>query len=95
MPPRAPWAVETRTIVRETVERVVVRDEQIQIKLKARAGESTAPGGDNHEPAETILMAPLPNVTVAVMIYRSRRGADRAQPPRPAQDAVLTLARGG
>jgi hypothetical protein len=29
------------------------------------------------------------------MTYRSRRGADRARPPRPAQDAVLTLARGG
>ena len=34
-------------------------------------------------------------ITVAVMTYRSRRGADRARPPRPTQDAVLKLARGG
>jgi hypothetical protein len=34
-------------------------------------------------------------VTVAVMTYRSRRGAGRDRPPRPAKDAVLELARGG
>src|SRR6266702_203556 len=34
-------------------------------------------------------------VTLAVMTYRSRRGADRARPPRPARDALLELARGG
>lgn len=27
-------------------------------------------------------------VTLAVMTYRSRRGADRARPPRPARDAL-------
>jgi len=34
-------------------------------------------------------------ITIALMTYRSRRGADRAHPPRPVQDAVLKLARGG
>ncbi len=34
-------------------------------------------------------------VTLAMMTYRSRRGADRARPPRPARDALLELARGG
>jgi len=34
-------------------------------------------------------------VTLAMMTYRSRRGADRARPPRPARDTLLELARGG
>jgi len=34
-------------------------------------------------------------ITVALMTYRSRRGADRARPTRPVEDAVLKLARGG
>jgi uncharacterized membrane protein len=34
-------------------------------------------------------------VTIAVMTYRSRRGADRVRAPRPLKDAVLELARGG
>ena len=34
-------------------------------------------------------------MAVAVITYRSRRGADRARPPRPPTDSVLELARGG
>jgi uncharacterized membrane protein len=34
-------------------------------------------------------------VAVAITTYRSRRGADRARPPRPTKDAVLELARSG
>ena len=34
-------------------------------------------------------------VAAAVMTYRSRRGSGRARPPRPVNDAVLELARGG
>jgi uncharacterized membrane protein len=33
-------------------------------------------------------------VTVAFLTYRSRRGADRERPPRPARDSLLELARG-
>ena len=50
-------------------------------------------------PGQLVLLAGLffhaTWVTVAVMTYRSRRGADRARPPRPAKDGVLELARGG
>jgi len=50
-------------------------------------------------PGQLVLLAGLlfhaTWVTVAVMTYRSRRGADRARPPRSAKDAVLELARGG
>lgn len=50
-------------------------------------------------PGQLVLLAGLffhaTWVTVAVMTYRSRRGADRARAPRPAKDAVLELARGG
>jgi uncharacterized membrane protein len=50
-------------------------------------------------PGQLVLLAGLVFhatwVTVAVMTYRSRRGADRARPQRPAKDAVLELARGG
>jgi uncharacterized membrane protein len=34
-------------------------------------------------------------LTVAVVTLRSRRGADRERPPRPATDRVLELAAGG
>jgi uncharacterized membrane protein len=34
-------------------------------------------------------------VAAAVITYRSRRGSGRARPPRPTNDAVLELARGG
>jgi uncharacterized membrane protein len=33
-------------------------------------------------------------ITVAILTYRSRRGADHARPPRPERDAVLELASG-
>ncbi len=50
-------------------------------------------------PGQLVLLAGLlfhsTWITVALMTYRSRRGADRARPPRPVQDAVLQLARGG
>jgi uncharacterized membrane protein len=50
-------------------------------------------------PGQLVLLAGLlfhaTWVTVAVMTYRSRRGAGRDRPPRPANDAVLELARGG
>jgi uncharacterized membrane protein len=50
-------------------------------------------------PGQLVLLAGLlfhaTWVAVAVMTYRSRRGADRAPPPSPARDAVLELARGG
>lgn len=34
-------------------------------------------------------------VTLAIVTYRSRRGADRARPQRPTHDRLLELARGG
>ena len=50
-------------------------------------------------PGQLVLLAGLffhaTWIMVAVMTYRSRRGADRARPRRPARDEVLTLARGG
>jgi uncharacterized membrane protein len=50
-------------------------------------------------PGQLVLLAGLlfhsTWITVALMTYRSRRGGDRARPPRPLQDAVLKLARGG
>src|SRR5262249_16539369 len=33
-------------------------------------------------------------MTIAIVTYRSRRGADRARPSRPSSDSVLELARG-
>lgn len=49
-------------------------------------------------PGQLVLLAGLVFhatwVTVAVMTYRSRRGAGRVRPPRPATDHMLELARG-
>jgi len=50
-------------------------------------------------PGQLVLLAGLlfhaTWVAVAVMTYRSRRGAGRARPSRPVKDAMLQLARGG
>jgi site-specific DNA recombinase len=56
------WNMETRTMVRESVERVVVHDEEIQIVLTMRAenpATATANGGDDGT-AATILKVSLP-----------------------------------
>ena len=49
-------------------------------------------------PGQLVLLAGLVFhatwVTVAFLTYRSRRGADRERPPRPARDSLLELARG-
>jgi uncharacterized membrane protein len=49
-------------------------------------------------PGQLVLVAGLAFhatwVTVAFLTYRSRRGADRERPPRPARDSLLELARG-
>jgi uncharacterized membrane protein len=49
-------------------------------------------------PGQLVLLAGLVFhatwLTVAIMTYRSRRGAGRARPPRPATDHMLELARG-
>jgi len=49
-------------------------------------------------PGQLVLLAGLVFhatwLTIAVMTYRSRRGADRTRPSRPVRDSVLDLARG-
>lgn len=49
-------------------------------------------------PGQLVLLAGLVFhatwLTVAIMTYRSRRGAGRTRPPRPATDRMLELARG-
>jgi uncharacterized membrane protein len=49
-------------------------------------------------PGQLVLLAGLAFhaawATVAFLTYRSRRGADRERPPRPARDSLLELARG-
>lgn len=49
-------------------------------------------------PGQMVLLAGLAFhatwLTVAFITYRSRRGADRPRPPRPARDRMLDLARG-
>jgi site-specific DNA recombinase len=48
-----------RSVIQESVERIVMHDEEIQIVLKARAGHSAAAEGNGHD-AIQILKAPLP-----------------------------------
>jgi len=54
--------METRTMVRESVERVVVHDEEIQIVLKMRPGDRDMARADRdgHAAASTILKVSLP-----------------------------------
>jgi site-specific DNA recombinase len=56
------WNTETRALLRESVERVIVDGEEGQIVLKRKAGESGTGMAeeDDHDVAATVLTIPLP-----------------------------------
>ena len=53
------WDVQSRTLVRNTVERVVVHPDQVQI-IRKTAPTSSAAGSDEDDEAPKLLTAPLP-----------------------------------
>jgi site-specific DNA recombinase len=56
------WSPETRTVLRKSVERIVVCHEEIQLILKRKAGDAGAPtaGGKGRDDPARILKVPLP-----------------------------------
>jgi hypothetical protein len=86
------WDVRTRTVVRDTVERVVVQPDQVQIIRKA-ALASPAAGSDEDDEAPKILTAPLP-----ISRPRARKeiiipGGRDTLPRRLDQALILAIAR--
>ena len=87
------WSTETRTLVRDTVERVVVGRGEIQIVCKDAA---TAPSSG--EPAEDGNSSRVHVVKIPVAEFRSRKeilvpGGQGGPPRRVSHDLVLAIAR--
>jgi DNA invertase Pin-like site-specific DNA recombinase len=87
------WSVSTRTMVRETVERVVVQPDHVQI-IRKIAPTSPAAGSDEDHEAPKVLTAPLP-----ISQPRARKeiivpGGRDTLPRRLDQALILAIARG-
>jgi hypothetical protein len=88
------WTTETRTVVQETVEKVVVCHSEVEITLNvAKTSESLTGSGDQEEPSQ-VYTAPLPAPRL-----RARKEiivpGGRGQTPRRINRAlVLAIARG-
>jgi site-specific DNA recombinase len=89
------WNSETRTALRESIERVVVRDEEIHIVLKGRVGESgvAATEEGDHDPVRTILKAPLPDARRRARKEILIPAGAGSGPRRVDQALILALAR--
>jgi site-specific DNA recombinase len=89
------WSPETRTVLRESIERIVVSYEEIQLVLKRKAGEAgtaTVGGGDRDAPT-TILKFPLPGARPRARKDILIPGNGASVPRHIDQALVLALAR--
>lgn len=89
------WNAETRTLVRESVERVVVQDGELQVILKMKALDpaATSTDGDDHGAVQTILKAPLPAARPRARKEILVPGGAGSGPRRIDQALILALAR--
>jgi len=56
------WSPKTRRLIRDTVQQVVVHEEEIHIELRATTGGSPTKAGPDGDAVRPILKAPLPDV---------------------------------
>jgi hypothetical protein len=85
-------SVETRTIVRETVEKIIVRSGAIEITLKRKVADQAA-AEEGEDAAQTVLKASLPAPRPRARKQIILPGGSRS-PPRPVDRAlILALAR--
>jgi site-specific DNA recombinase len=89
------WDTEIRAIVRQSVERVVVHGEKIQIALKMRAGDCdmVRADGDSHAAASTILKVSLPAARPRARKEILVPGNAGSRPRRIDQALMLAVAR--
>jgi site-specific DNA recombinase len=88
------WDMEIRAIVRQSVERVVVHGEKIQIVLKMRAGDCDARAdGDSPAATSTILKVSLPPARPRARKEILVPGSAGSGPRRVDQALILALAR--
>jgi hypothetical protein len=87
------WSTETRTFVRETVERVVVHGDEIHIVLKMTAGDQVITAEGDDDAVAIILKAPLPGVRARARKEILVPGGAGSQPRRIDQALILALAR--
>jgi site-specific DNA recombinase len=89
------WNMETRTMVRESVERVVVHDEEIQIVLKMRAADcdTATADRDDRAAASTILKVSLPPASPRARKEILVPGNAGSGPRRIDHALILSLAR--
>jgi site-specific DNA recombinase len=89
------WSTETRTVLRETVERIVVSYEEIQLVLKRNAGDAgTATGRESdRDGPTTILKIPLPGARPRARKEILIPGKGGSVPRHIDQALMLALAR--
>src|SRR5207248_730683 len=78
--PSAGWSAETRTLVRDTVERVVIRSGQVQIMRKPAAASATAASedeGDVPQVHTAPLPAPRPRARTEIIVPGGRGSTPR------------------
>jgi site-specific DNA recombinase len=86
------WNSGTRKIMRESIERVIVHDEEIHIVLKATSGQSVAAEGDD-DAVQTILKVPLPDARPRARKEILVPGGAESGPRRVDRALMLALAR--
>jgi site-specific DNA recombinase len=89
------WSAQTRTLVRDTVERIVLRGKEIDIVLKNRAGEPTSTADEESESAgvATVLKASLPAPRPRARKQILLPGGSRSPPRHVDRALILALAR--
>jgi site-specific DNA recombinase len=86
------WNSGTRKIMRESIERVIVHDEEIHIVLKATSGQSVAAESDD-DAVQTILKVPLPDARPRARKEILVPGGAGSGPRRVDRALMLALAR--
>jgi site-specific DNA recombinase len=89
------WSPETRTVLRESVERIVVSDAEIQLRLKGKSGDAgtATVGGSDRDAPTAILKVPLPGARPRARKEILIPGNSGSVPRHIDQALMLALAR--
>jgi site-specific DNA recombinase len=89
------WGPETRTVLRESIERIVVSDEELKLVLKSKAGDAGAAtvGGSEQEGPATILKVSLPTARLRARKEIVIPGSGGSVPRHVDQALMLAIAR--
>jgi DNA invertase Pin-like site-specific DNA recombinase len=90
--PSAGWSIETRAVVRDTIERVVVQGDELQIVRKP-AASSAAAAQDEDDDGPQVHRAPLPDPRTRARKEIIVPGGQNAPPRRVNHALILAIAR--